>query len=151
MSTTIQQQQPTVTVSLESTGVFLGALVSLTILLGILIKIVSNFNKIANDIHDLKDDIKNHSNSEGHEKLLQQVRILQAQYNSYDKSLELHLLNFENRKEAVQFLFGQINEKIDHKSQRMETETKELRKEIKELQGFLNKREDFVIRNRETD
>lgn len=148
-TSTIQQQQPTITVGLESTGIFLGALVSATILLGLFIKMISKFNKIASDIHDLRDDIKNHATSEGHEKLLQQVRILQAQHNSYDKALELHLQNFENRKEAVQFLFGQLNEKIDNKSARIEIEVKELRKEVKELQGFLHKHENFVVRSKE--
>jgi septal ring factor EnvC (AmiA/AmiB activator) len=140
--------QPTITISLESTGIFLGVLVSLTVLLGLLIKTVSSFNKIASDIHDLRDDIKNHSTSEGHEKLVQQVRILQTKCNSYENTLALHLQNFENRKEAVQFLFGQINEKIDNRSERIELEVKELKNEVKEIQGFLRKREDFVIRNR---
>ncbi|WP_375501647.1 hypothetical protein [uncultured Nostoc sp.] len=142
------QQQPTITIGLESTGVFLGALVSITILLGLFVKVISNFNKINSNIHDLRDDIKTHSNSEGHEKLIQQVKILQTEYNSHDKMLGIHLQNFENRKEAVQFLFGQINEKIDHKSERMETEIKELRKEVKEIQGFLHKHESFTIREK---
>ncbi|MGV0105141.1 hypothetical protein NSTCB13_03853 [Nostoc sp. DSM 114160] len=140
--------QPTITVGLESTGVFLGIVVSLTVLLGSLVKIVSTFNKVASDIRDLKDDIKNHASSEGHERLLQQVRILQSEFNAHDKMLGIHLQNFENRKEAVQFLFGQLNEKIDNKSVRIEMEVKEIRKELKEVQGFLHKHEDFVIRNR---
>ncbi|MDZ7968756.1 MAG: hypothetical protein RM368_28025 [Nostoc sp. DedSLP03] len=141
--------QPTITVGLESTGVFLGIVVSLTVLLGSLVKIVSTFNKVASDIRDLKDYIKNHASSEGHERLLQQVRILQSEFNAHDKMLGIHLQNFENRKEAVQFLFGQLNEKIDNKSVRIEMEVKEIRKELKEVQGFLHKHEDFVIRNRE--
>ncbi|MEH2169331.1 MAG: hypothetical protein V7K41_22270 [Nostoc sp.] len=142
-------QSPSIAISLESTGIFLGILVSVSLLAGVGIKLVSNFNKIASDIRDLKDDLKNHCSTEGHEKVIQQVKLLQTEFNAHDKMLGVHLMNFENRKEAVQFLFGQMDQKIDHKCERWDNELKELKIDVKEVQGFLRKHESFVIRNRQ--
>ncbi|WP_334854222.1 hypothetical protein [Nostoc sp.] len=97
----------------------------------------------------MRDDLKSHVDNEGHEKLSQQIKVLQTESSSHDKMLAVHLMNFETRKEAVQFLFGQLNEKIDHKCERWDNELKELKIDVKEVQGFLRKHESFVIRNRQ--
>jgi hypothetical protein len=52
--------QPALTITLESTGIFLGILVSTSMLIGVAVKVVSRFNEIASEIRDLKEDLNSH-------------------------------------------------------------------------------------------
>ncbi|MCC5619245.1 hypothetical protein LC605_30075, partial [Nostoc sp. CHAB 5836] len=66
--------QPTFNITLESTGIFLGILVSFSALLGGIIKAITKFNSIDNNLRDLREDFNTHVNAEGHNEILKQVK-----------------------------------------------------------------------------
>ncbi len=150
-----QQTSPT-TVSLESTGVFLGTVVSFSVFLGLLIKAISNFNEINSSIRELKEDLTNHTNNEGHEKILIQIRRIQEQLITHDKAFDVHVNNYQNRNETLQFTIGQVAQTVTHvresgkaELKEVKMEVKELEQELKELQKYLQKYETFTIRENE--
>ncbi|BBD60594.1 hypothetical protein NIES2109_33930 [Nostoc sp. HK-01] len=133
--------QPGVTLTLETTSIFLGILVSLSMLVGIAIKMVSKFNAITNDIRDLREDLNNH------EQLLQQTKILQKDVCGLDKKFDIHLQDYVNYKDATLLAINGNKELIQHKAEKAENYFKETKGDIKDIQGFLNKQQNFRIRN----
>ncbi|WP_009631026.1 hypothetical protein [Synechocystis sp. PCC 7509] len=126
--------------SLESIGILLGILVSLTILLGLLIQYANKINRLEINIHHLRQELLEHSSLEGHKILLDRVVRTNDYTARIEKNLELHIQDYINRKETFQFLLGQINEKIDHKFKRLSSS-------IKDTQKFLKKHDGFTIRD----
>lgn len=129
--TTTQQtiavsDSPGVMITLESTGIFLGILVSVSVLAGLGIKIVTSINQISLSIKQIKEDLKEHADNA---KKIEQL----------DRKLDLHLQEYVNRKDVVQMIFGQINEKTDHKF-------KKLLFYVRDIQSFLQRDSDFKIR-----
>lgn len=128
-------------VTLEGTSLFLTILVSTSILLAGGIKLISKFNIITAEIRDLKEDLN------AHEQLIQQIKTLQKDVCNLDKKFEIHLQDYVNYKDSTLLNFNGYKEKIEHKAERMENYYKELKKDIKELQNFLQKQHEFKIRD----
>ncbi|MBD2596457.1 hypothetical protein H6G74_19280 [Nostoc spongiaeforme FACHB-130] len=125
----------------ESTGVVLGVLVSASMLIGIAVKVVSKFNSITNSIRDLREDLNSHTKS------LEQTQLLNDKLFTFEKRLDVHLQDYVNHKDADLLAINGLKEKIEHKAEKAEGYFKELRIEIKDIQGFLNKQQNFRIRN----
>lgn len=126
--------------TLESTGVFLGILVSASVLATVAIQLISKFNNIANSIKDVREDLATHVAAEGHERLIERV----SRIEQLDKKLDLHIQDYVNRKDTTSMLLGQLNEKIDHKFSRLHSE-------IKDVQRWLEKQTVFGIRSDSSD
>ena len=122
----VTSSSPGITVTLESTGIFLGILVSASVLAGVCIKVVSSISRISSSIAQIEKDLKEHADNG---KRIDQL----------DRKLDLHLQEYINRKDVVQMLFGQINEKVDHKFKKVLFYTRD-------IQSFLQRDSDFKIR-----
>jgi gas vesicle protein len=117
-------------------------------LIGLAIKMISKFNTITNDIRDLREDLNSHAS------VISDVKLLQKDALALDKKFDIHLSSYANRNDVVQMVLGQINEKIDHKWERVEgmikevrEETKDVEKEVKDVQKYLQKQGQFTIRD----
>ncbi|QLE54839.1 hypothetical protein [Nostoc sp. TCL26-01] len=132
--------QPTLTLTLESTGILLGILVSVSMLLGGTIKVITKFNTISNSIRDLREDLNSNT------KALEQFKTLNSEVLVLDRKLDLHLQEYVNRKETVQFLMGQLDQKIDHNRKRWEEELQEVKGETKQLENYLQSHSGFKVR-----
>jgi hypothetical protein len=120
---------PGITLTLENTGIFLGILVSATVLAGVSINIISKMNRISSSIEQIEKDLKAHAAN------AEKIREL-------DKRFDLHVQEYVNRKDVVQMLLGQLDEKINHKFKRLLFYTRD-------IQRFLQRDTDFVIREYE--
>ncbi|MEH2023923.1 hypothetical protein [Nostoc sp.] len=125
MTSTSQNSQPAVTLTLESTGIFLGVLVSASILVGIAIKVVSRFNEITSEIRDLKESLNSHA------AMIQEVKTLQKDIHSLDKRFDIHSQDYVNHKDANLVAINGVTEQIKHKWQRTEEVFERLENEIK--------------------
>ncbi len=141
--------QPAVVLSLETISILFGIGVSASILIGAFIKIVSRFNAITNEIQNLHKTLEEHAAIEGHKGLIVQLELVKKDVYSLDKKLDLHLQAYVNRTETVQFLIGQLDQKIDHKTEQHHKKVDEVRGEVKEIEQFLQKHQSFVIRDKE--
>ncbi|MEH2322952.1 MAG: hypothetical protein V7K32_05025 [Nostoc sp.] len=92
------------------------------------------------------EDLSSHASAEGHAKLLEQVKILQKELKAIDKKFDIHLQDYVNYKDASLLALNGNDEKIDHKWERTENLFKEQKIEIKDLQKFLQKEQNFRIR-----
>ncbi|ALF51874.1 hypothetical protein ACX27_01855 [Nostoc piscinale CENA21] len=128
-------------VTLESTSIFLGITVSVVMLVGTAVKVVSKFNSITNQVRDLREDLNSHSQA------LEQTKLLSEKIFTIEKRFEIHLQDYVNYKDATLLAINGNKERIDHKAERAEDYFKELKFEIKDLQGFLQKHQNFRIRN----
>jgi len=123
------------TVTLESTSIVLGIIVSVSMIVGIAIKAVSKFNSITNEIRDLREDLNKAS------AVSVTVKEIQKDVSLLDKRFDIHLQDYVNRKDIVQMVLGQMDEKINHRTTRLGTE-------IKDIERYLEKREDgYKIRS----
>lgn len=59
--------------------------------------------------------------------------------NRLRNSLDIHLATYENKQEMIEYRLGGLNEKIEHKFQRLHANQKD-------IQGFLQKGSGFVPR-----
>lgn len=112
--------------SLEAVGVLLGGLVSIAILLGLLFGFVDKINRLEIKVKYLQAELAEHSSVSG-------------SINRVERALDLHLQDYTNRKESVQFLLGQLDEKIAHKFNRVASS-------INHIQRYLEKDGTFKIR-----
>ena len=140
------QPQSGFVVSLEGTNLILTIILSLAGLFAIIIKSVSKFNEISSKIRDIQEDLNSHSTSEGHAQLLQQVKLLQTSLIAIDKKIDLHLLDYIHYKESTLLHIHGVDEKVKHTWNKTDKLLIEQKAEIKEMQNFLNKRQDFKIR-----
>ncbi len=141
--------QPSVVLTLETISILFGIAVSLSILAGAFIRIISRFNSINHEIENLHKSLDEHAAIEGHKGLIVQIELVKKDVYSLDKKLDLHLQAYVNRTETVQFLIGQLDQKIDHKSEQYNKKLEEAKGEIKEIEQFLQKHQSFVIRDKE--
>ncbi|MEH2065145.1 MAG: hypothetical protein V7K50_23275 [Nostoc sp.] len=118
-----------ITVTLESTGIFLGILVSVSVLASVAVQIISKMNKISSSITQIEEGMKEHARN------AEKVRQL-------ERTLDLHNLEYVNRKDVIQMLLGQLDQKITHKFKRLLFYTRD-------LQRFLQKKGDYTIREYE--
>ncbi|MEH2198636.1 hypothetical protein [Nostoc sp.] len=118
-----------VTVTLESTGIFLGILVSTSILASVAVQIISKMNKITSSITQIEEAMKEHARN------AEKIRQL-------EKTLDLHIQDYVNRKDVIQMLLGQLDQKITHKFKRLLFYTRD-------VQRFLQRDTSFTIREYE--
>lgn len=145
------QTPPGVTITLENLGIFLGILVSLSLLIGVAIKGLSAINRISSSIEKIEEDLKEQA------KVVEKARDLEAEYierlrmlhaefferlSKAESRLDLHMQDYVNRKDVVQMVMGQLDEKINHKFKRLLFYTRD-------MQRFLQKGTEFMIREYE--
>jgi hypothetical protein len=133
-------------ISLEGTSLFLTILVSAFAIIGTGIKLISKFNAITGEIRDLKEELSAHANSEGHEKLMQRVKLLEKDFIALDKRFDIHVQDYVNYKDANLLALNTTDEKIKHTWNKTEKLLEERKTDIKDLQLFLQKQQNFKIR-----
>lgn len=120
---------PGITLTLESTGVFLGILVSVSALAGVAIRIISKMNSISASISQIELALNEQASN------AEKIRDL-------DKRFDLHIQEYVNRKDVVQMVMGQLDQKINHKFKRLLFYTRD-------IQRFLQRDTTFKIREYE--
>lgn len=135
-----QSPQPSLTISLESTGVILSGLVSLTILATVVIKLVSKFNFLNSEIQDLKEQLQESK------QLFGELKLLQKEFQSLDKKLDIHIEHYSGHQNVVTLAINGSTELIKHKWERTEEEFQKTNSDVKDLQKYLQQRGDFRIR-----
>ncbi|WP_373525097.1 hypothetical protein [Nostoc sp.] len=120
---------PGVTLTLESTGAIFGILVSATILATIAIRVISKINSISTSISQIELSLKEQAAN------AEKIRHL-------EKTLDLHIQEYVNRKDVIQMVLGQLDQKINHKFKRLLFYTRD-------VQRFLQKDTNFNIREYE--
>lgn len=113
------QQTPMIT--LEVTSVILGIIVSLLSIGGAFFKIISGFNSINSRILLQQKEI------DDNKKILEQVEKNKMDFYALDKQFSNHIVDCSNNRDSVQMILGQLDQKIDHKAQRLESEILRLR------------------------
>lgn len=129
-----------IVLTLESTSALLGILVSASLLIAATIRVVSRFNSLDTSIENLKEDLAEHIKAEGHERLVKRVGEQATQLQSLDKKLDLHLQDCTNRRDTTQMLLGQLNEKIDHKVNRLLNSLKDIEQEFNRKETYEKER-----------
>ncbi|MGF1934549.1 MAG: hypothetical protein RM347_009115 [Nostoc sp. ChiQUE02] len=120
---------PGIVITLETTGIFLGILVSACMLAGVAINVISKMNRISSSITQIEEALKGYASN------AEQIRDL-------DKRLDLHLQEYVNRKDVVQMVMGQLDQKINHKFKRLLFYTRD-------IQRYMQKNTDFKMREYE--
>lgn len=128
-STIAVTNSPGIILTLESTGIFLGILVSASVLAGVAVTVISKMNRISNSIIQI-------------EKALEEQARNAEKIREIDRTLALHIQEYVNRKDVIQMVLGQLNEKIDHKFKRVLFYTRD-------IQRFLQRDTNFQIREYE--
>ncbi|MGL4618345.1 MAG: hypothetical protein ACRCZS_04710 [Chroococcidiopsis sp.] len=124
------------TLNLEAVGIMLGILVSLTILLGLLVQVANKINRLESNIAYLKQELLEHSNLDGHTVLSDRLVRITSDINRLEKAIDLHVQDYINRKEFVQFMLGQLDEKVNHKFGRLYNSMKDMEKFLQKSNGF---------------
>jgi hypothetical protein len=124
------------TLNLEAIGILLGILVSVTILLGLLIQFANRINKLEHNLQYLKQEILEHSNLEGHKILIDKLGSTDFNLLRIEKAFDLHVQDYISRKEFIHFMIGQLDQKIDHKFERLNTSVKDTEKFLQKTVGF---------------
>lgn len=135
----IASSSPTFSLNLETIGVLLGILISVTILLNILIGFTNKINFLENKLQHLQQELIEHSNLEGHKIVIDKLFHSVEDLHRVENSLNLHIQDYLNKKDVTQYMLGQTNEKIDHKFGR-------LYNSMKDMERFLQKYEDFRVK-----
>jgi hypothetical protein len=125
-----------ISINLQTISIGLSAIVSLSVLIGLIIKLVSKFDSITGDIKDLREDLDKINLN------LDDIKTIQKDINNLDKRHDLHVQDYLNRVEAVNLITRQLDEKINHKFGRTAAS-------IKDIEQFLAGQGLFKIR--ETD
>ncbi|WP_448271355.1 hypothetical protein [Nostoc sp. DSM 114160] len=121
--------QPGIVISLETTEIFLAILVSVSILSGVAIRVVTKMNTISSSITQI-------------EKALKEQAVHTEKIGRIERTLDLHIQEYVNRKDVVQMVLGQLDQKINHKFKRVLFYTRD-------IQRFLQKNGNFTIREYE--
>jgi len=120
---------PGLTLTLENTGVFLAIIVSTLVIGGIAVQIISKINRISSSVAQIEEGMKEHVRNA--EKIRQ-----------IEKTLDLLIQEYVNRKDVMQMVLGQLDQKINHKFKRLLFYTRD-------VQRFLQKDTTFNIREYE--
>jgi hypothetical protein len=118
-----------IVVTLQSTSILLGILVSGAALTHLGIKLVTNISNISLSIAQIQKDLK-------------ALSIDVEKIDKLERRLDLHIQDYINRKDVVQMLLGQLDEKINHKFKRLLFYNREMQK-------FLQRDTAFQIREYE--
>lgn len=140
--------RPGLVVTLEGTNLFLTVILSVTALLAILFKLISEFHRTTSEIRDLREDLTTHSNTEGHKEISREVKILQKDLINFDKKFDIHLQDYINYKDSTLLGLNGCKERTEHKWQRTEELFVEVKGDVKGLQNFLHKYQEFKIREK---
>lgn len=127
------------TLNLEVVGVLLGILVSATVLLSLLISFTNRINALQIKVQYLQQELLEHSNLEGHKVLLDRLVHSIDNVNRVEKALDLHIQDYINKKDMTQYMLGQLDQKINHKFER-------LYGSMRDVEKFLQKSHSFRIR-----
>lgn len=127
------------TFNLEAIGILLGILVSATILLGLLIQFANKISKLETKLQYLHQELLEHGNLEGHKVIVEKLNSNSNQLHTLEKQLDVHIQDYINRKDLIQYMFGQLDQKVDHKFNRTYTS-------MKDIEKFLQKSNNFRIR-----
>lgn len=126
--------------NLESSGVILAIIISACTLAGIVVKVITQFNTITNTLKEIEEDLIKHVASEGHEKLEPKLK----RVDELDKKLDLHIQDMLNRKESVNMIANQLDQKINYKFST-------LTHSLKDIESYLNKQGNFRVRQHYED
>ncbi|MBE8968380.1 hypothetical protein IQ277_19780 [Nostocales cyanobacterium LEGE 12452] len=126
---TNSSSSPGITITLETIGIFSGTLVSLSILAGVAVNVVTKMNRISSSITQIEEALKGYADN------AEKIRDL-------DKRFDLHIQEYINRKDVVQMVLGQLDQKINHKFKRLLFYTRD-------VQQFLQRDTAFKIREYE--
>ena len=119
--------------TLQDTQISIGIIASLVALSCVAVSIVSKINKISFTVDGIQETLKLHASN------AEKIKDL-------DKRLDIHLQDYVNYKDANLLSHNGLDELIQHKWQRSEGEFNAIKQSIKELQGFLNRTNDFKVR-----
>ncbi|MEH2342526.1 MAG: hypothetical protein V7K22_12875 [Nostoc sp.] len=119
--------------TLQDTQVSIGIIASLVLLSGVAVSIVSKINKISFTVDVIQETLKLHASN------AEKIKDL-------DKRLDIHIQDYVNYKDANLLSHNGLNDLIEHKWQRSESEFNAIKQNVKELQGFLNRTNDFKVR-----
>ena len=133
----VSNSASSITVSLESVGVFTGICVSISVLGTLAVKLVNNLNNISTSIAQIKEDLKEHADNK------EKIRDL-------DKKLDLHIQDYINRKDTVTLLIAQVSQTVDHRTNRLYTSMKDIENYL-QLQGNFKIREFQDLRKMEEE
>lgn len=123
-------------ITLQSASIFLGIIISLSVIAGMFIRLITQFNNLTNAIKDLEKDLLRHATSR------EKIDIRLSQIEAIDRKIDLHIQDYIVRKESVQMHFAQINEKI-------ESRTNQLENSIKRVESFLQREGNYKKRYEE--
>ncbi|MEH2415416.1 hypothetical protein [Nostoc sp.] len=124
---------PRIDFSLQDAGISFGIVGSLAMLFGIAINITSKINKISFTVDGIQEALKLHATN------AEKIKEL-------DKRFDIHLQDYVNYKDANLLSHNGLGERIDHKWDRSESEFNAMKTNIKDLQSFLHRTNDFKIR-----
>ncbi len=105
--------------NLETIGIFLGILVSISILLGLLVQFSNKINRLESNIQYLKQELIEHEALDGHKPTIDRVIVCMDNTRKVEEALNLHIQDYINRKDYVQFVLGQLDQKVGHKYNRI--------------------------------
>ncbi|MHC5768721.1 MAG: hypothetical protein ACYTXI_24480 [Nostoc sp.] len=129
----VSSSSPTPGFTLQDTQVSIGIIASLVLLSGVAVSVVSKINKISFTVDVIQETLKLHASN------AEKIKDL-------DKRLDIHIQDYVNYKDANLLSHNGFQEMIDHKWQRSEGEFNAIKQNIKELQGFLTRTNDFKMR-----
>ena len=122
--------------NLEAIGITLGAVVSLTILLGLVVAFANRIAQLEIKLQYLKQGLVEHSNLEGHKIITEKLSHTIEQLNHAQKTLEIHIQDYVNRKDMIQYMIGQLDQKVDHKFGRLYASMRDVEKFLQQSQNF---------------
>ncbi|WP_375511418.1 hypothetical protein [uncultured Nostoc sp.] len=150
-----------ITITLESTGIFLGILLSVSALAGLGIKVVSNVSKISSSITQIEEDLKEYRkyaniNTQQITDIchrLDSIPQIEEELKEYRKCvntnaekiieishrLDLHIQDYVNSKDTITLLIGGIKEMMEHRTNRLYSS-------MKDIESYLQKNGTFKIR-----
>ena len=124
----------TINFNFQTVSIILSAAVSLSVLIGLIVKAVSKFNALESELKNLREDLNTINVS------TKKIEVLQKDYVGIDKRLDLHIQDYLNRVEAVNLICRQLDQKIDHKFIRLSGSMKDVEKFL-QSQGVFKIRE----------
>lgn len=133
LATASSSPSSSVTITTEAVGAIGGIIVSLVAVGTLCVQAVTKFNNLSNSIKEINNALKDHISRE--ERLNKRV----DEVEKIENKLDIHIQDYVNRKDTVQMLIGQLNEKIDHKFNRIYNS-------MKQLEGYLQREGNFRIR-----
>lgn len=113
--------------ALESTGIFLGIIVSALVIVNASINLISKFNKLSSNVENIQEDLQT---------TVKEFTEVVKRSQNLDKNLDLHISDYIHHKELTQMLVNQLNEKIDHKFNRLTGSIKHIEKFLENSGSF---------------